>query len=1223
MTVNSVCHESSVNSPFSQYFISHLFRNVTIVCMAVGLLAAGSVVEAVQLDRVSPVVTRFERAEDVAKQWAPGQQVYVKGNVNVAEQQLNDLAEWLQSNGPHWTVVLMETAEGEYFEGPDGTQHYGMGAVEHALGYGLNNQTSIASLKHPVTQERDATIFILFLRERQFSYYSSEAQDKRGLGKSKWIGNLDKAAINAMRNGRRVVDAVKDTVKSITGGLDRKINNEILLRVRAQQAMWGLVVALILGLILAFLGFLWLLNRRRRPIMEQSMNEFRTRELSVRRETDQIDSLFTRNQDILGSREKIAERGYTGQTKLISEQAFNYVDDLFIMSKEVNRVVEEARSLIYPSSWWGKVHNRFSGAGYQKAMNLLSGKPVKFFKRNGLPWILREAIAERLGLEKPIDESKIPDEVAMTFEEIYSAFKRRGVEAGDSLKTIEDSLSEVHDRYSEIEKRFEEAVERERVLSQAASSDGYFSIDECLKTLLPSIQNDLKTANEQATFDAVEAIQVSLPKAEQKLHDFHRLCDKIDHIRQSSFPRLHEAGDGLRKLGYATGWFDQRLHRLGATANAGFSQAAVGPIETVINDFEAASQQLSSDADEALAIASEIHETHQPTQERIAHDIDEARREIAKKLKIDPDSVFCEVDRNPRDYLKRGRENLDAARTMLGQGRVEPAKAALETMQVEFNNADTIVSKSLQAVATFEEAKHARLQLLSGLRSRLAQLRHRLSAAQESYASAALFIQSTTNDTNEGNFSAPTISADSIASDADRELGDVEAWIENATIELHAGRVLAATEQLSNAEQRAINAGEALDTIESHLNQLAGLETANAQRQSDCEAALTRLKGESEDRRVMLGTIQSIDRVASVVTQNRSEMQRTGTDSNPFEIARKIDVSEKLIKELAARLEADRRGYAEAERAVAGAERQWEVAKQYVQRSQNDGITDSRKTTELNQRVYAFASSVGSIRSALQAVHGDWEAVDESASRLHAEISKVADALNEELQLAGRALQAFEEASQNVYQAEQWSGAWGVRVVGSHGVSELQQARSSLQTGNYDVVFQLSSLAASAARGAILQAERDVARRQMEKQMEAERARRQRDLARSRANRDFGGGLGGGIGGGFGGMFGEGEVLEGGAVVEVLAECSGVVAAGEDWGAALAAALVGGEVRRRDVPRPVRPGAATRDSVVPVGKFWGEAEETALGLLGRISFFLAVVIVEDLIKKVAVSSGCI
>jgi hypothetical protein len=242
---------------------------------------------------------------------------------------------------------------------------------------------------------------------------------------------------------------------------------------------------------------------------------------------------------------------------------------------------------------------------------------------------------------------------------------------------------------------------------------------------------------------------------------------------------------------------------------------------------------------------------------------------------------------------------------------------------------------------------------------------------------------------------------------------------------------------------------------------------------------------------------------------------------NPFDTHRFLASAQAKLKELKARIVADRQGHAEASRAVNGAEKQVESARRLVLQSQNDGITDSRKTTELNQRIAQFAQAAMSVKRALQVPHGDWQMVDDEASRLHTDLSKATDELSSELQLAAQAHQAFEVAAQSVYQAEQWSGPWGLRVFGSPGVQDLERARMGLQSGNYSIVLEFSRMAANAAKTAILQAEREIARRRMEEQLAAERARRAAEATRRR-NRNPGGGFSGGFGGGFGGGLGGG-----------------------------------------------------------------------------------------------------
>jgi len=170
--------------------------------------------------------TQIERVQDVLSSWTPDRHLYVKGDIGASRQQLADLEAWISENGSHWTIVLLDSADGEYYVAADGRSLFGIDAVEVALGMGLSNQTKFGELVHPVTHENDGAIFVLMLKNRKFSYFGSEAQDRRGLGEAHWFGELDQPALRAMRSGGRVLDAVRDTVKSINQRLERMIQSE-------------------------------------------------------------------------------------------------------------------------------------------------------------------------------------------------------------------------------------------------------------------------------------------------------------------------------------------------------------------------------------------------------------------------------------------------------------------------------------------------------------------------------------------------------------------------------------------------------------------------------------------------------------------------------------------------------------------------------------------------------------------------------------------------------------------------------------------------------------------------------------------------------------------------------------------------------------------------------------------------------------------------------------
>jgi hypothetical protein len=198
------------------------------------------------------------------------------------------------------------------------------------------------------------------------------------------------------------------------------------------------------------------------------------------------------------------------------------------------------------------------------------------------------------------------------------------------------------------------------------------------------------------------------------------------------------------------------------------------------------------------------------------------------------------------------------------------------------------------------------------------------------------------------------------------------------------------------------------------------------------------------------------------------------------------------------------------------------VAQELVRQSQTDGIPDSQAIVEANRRIAALAQQLQSLQRELDTPHANWQHVDDHASRIQAELRAAADSLSGELQNAGQALTNFQLASQAVYQAEQWSGAYGVRVAGSPGVNELQRARQGLEHGNYSLVLELAKLASTMAQGAVQQAEREVTRRRMAEQQAAEAERRRR--SQRNAGTPFGGGFSMGRGKPFGGgSFGGGS----------------------------------------------------------------------------------------------------
>ena len=176
---------------------------------------------------------KFNDIRDVISQWQPNQHLYVKGDLGLSRSQLAELESWLHKRG-HWTVILIRNSASERYTNEDGRVETGMDAVELSLS-DLMEVGSFRGQVNSVTGQQDGAVFVLFLDERRFSYRASEAQSRRGLGQDRWIGKLDRPAYRAMRGGGRIIDAVKDTVKSINAPLKSAIAQEQ--KIAAQRAL--------------------------------------------------------------------------------------------------------------------------------------------------------------------------------------------------------------------------------------------------------------------------------------------------------------------------------------------------------------------------------------------------------------------------------------------------------------------------------------------------------------------------------------------------------------------------------------------------------------------------------------------------------------------------------------------------------------------------------------------------------------------------------------------------------------------------------------------------------------------------------------------------------------------------------------------------------------------------------------------------------------------------
>lgn len=1238
-------------------------------------------------------VTYFQNIEDVIAGWQPNRHVFVKGEIGVGQQQLQELQEWIAKNSPHWTVVLMESASDERYRAADGREYRELDAVEHALGNGLSNRTGFGNLEHPKTGESDGAIFALFLRERKFSYFASDAQDRRGLGEAKWVGRLDQPAFRAMRNGGRILDATKDTLRTISTQLEQAIDAEAASAERAQRerqraaeevqrgaeitrqrinevqmaaanfrlqqplatgplaapplpaweqeldaisaeiapstartleqrlaklndaierhlngyaSLQGLgqreqelqqtldrlarsparvaageihqarglldeanqraqagemgfeellsqaVVAAqagetrlrqesaarqraamravlirrtVLGTLvltaLVIAAVLWLLNRRRRGVMVRAQRDLSQRETSVAQETDGINQLFVRTEEILGSREQLNKRGYEGLTQQTSQRALDYVDDLFIMSRELRRVVQEAKGLVFPSGWAARCGNLFSSSRYQQAISLVTGKPLQFNRVNGLPSVLRESIQLN-------PDGSLPEEISMTFEDVFHSFQQRGQDARHALNTIEQCLSEVGDTLNHMQRELELLIAQEQQLMQAAEKDRYFYLPSFFESLIPAVQKDLATADGQAAFDAVQAMHVAIPAARRKLTEAARLATRLQQARQQLFPVLTKLADEIKQLGYPGDWIDDDLAELTEWANQLMNIATE---RSILPEIEQVSERLAAlqlKAETASTLARRIEQELAPSLQQQSAEVEQGRAELARQLNVPIARVLNEQGRDPDDWIAAAGKHLETARATLALGHNEAVAAALSALAGAAARADHILEDSLTAAEAFTQQQAQVQAELQRLIARVPEVRQEVEPVQAAYESSALLMQDL--DAEGSPQAEQPQPAVAIVEHAASPIAHIEDWLRQAADARSGALVLTAMDLLDEAQQSLIQAHQRLDLVQQHLLAIAKQTSQNLTMLQRLTTQCRALEKTCQDPLIRQPTVSLVEQTSQQLDSCQRDLTVNQVARNPFEVQQFLEDVTRTLGKLEAQCVADRQAHAEATRAVSGAERQLQLVQQLVRRSQTDGIPDSQNIIDHNQRIGTLARSLKNVEHDLKSPHGNWKTVDDHASRIHIELREAADSLGGELQNASQALSSFQLASQAVYQAEQWSGSHGVLVLGAPGVHELERARQVLQQGDYTQVWELARRATQAAQAAVQQAEREMTRRRLAEQQAAEAERRR--AARRRDNSPFGGGfsIGGSSlgGGGFGSSRSRGSSFGGG-----------------------------------------------------------------------------------------------
>lgn len=1216
---------------------------------------------------------RIESGTEVVRAWQPHQRLYVKGDLGLGMPVLAGLEQWLDANATNWVVVLLESAAGESWPTADGRTFSGIEAVNFALGQGLLGQTAFGQGVDARTGERNACFFALFLKDRRFSYYGSDAQDRRGLGEDQWIGNLDAPAVSAMRNGGRVVDAVKDTIRQIEGRLTARIEAErqavarqaaeaesarariegeaqaavrsaaeglatlearttafvaarpemtgnlarpelpglrarladaermlaagefatareralglatqtsALLKaqdehraaaatfdelggrhqvlaqhpqaaaaretlrgaaehlVRAREAhrrgdsayVGGLAAAregvqraeavvgmaestaraaalagaLAAGGTFAGLTVLaLLLNRRRLKVKLEAESALANLTTALREKTDALFALLDRRAMVVGASSIEAARRYTGVTLALSRQAIQDVDELFIMSACVDRVLADAERLLRPPSLAGRLANRFRRRSYRRVLRLLRDEPISFRPDEGLELIVRGTRTER---DRLLGDVHAYQPFAMTFEALIAAFNERAARALAAFDRIEAAAPAVTAVAEQAQRDAEAATAALNELATGAQVDGRLALAPVRERLLPAATEALAALLKQAAGDPVGAQAEAAPLAARRASEAAALTTTTAKARRERLPLLQQHARTLEAARVDPGWIDAAVGRLSAQGDELGREAVERPVLDSVRQLDAAWDELVARAAQAVTLDARRRGESLSALEAAEAAVVAARAEIGAALGLAADRTLREADTDPSVVLARARTQWQDALAGLDRGDVAAAESALAAAGWLCGEAQGIIAASRKTLADRATVVAALRAEADALATQLPAHRQILAEVTAGYAASVLALGAGDPLHPQAN---GTVS-DNVA-EAEGALAEARTRVAEAETAFAGARLLEARTGWDRA-QAALETGRVrlLEIVEKR-DRLVAAVAANRLRIDEIEAQARAAQALADTATTMAPTRARFAAAQERLARLREPVHAGGGD--PFALAGELTAVATAFTAAADLARCDRDVFEEARRSARAATAQLSEAQLAAGAVRRSDAPESRPALAALDELSGLVPALAATERALDQPHGDWNTLDAAADRIHADAARIAATLRGELEKATAAMAMLTTAAGAVRRAGGWTGGYGVTIPGAPGGDALAEARDWLQRGEYERARSLADSARRVAETALAAAAAEVMRRQAEEEARQERERRRRQAEAAaremRRSTSHGGGFGG------------------------------------------------------------------------------------------------------------------
>ena len=800
-------------------------------------------------------------------------------------------------------------------------------------------------------------------------------------------------------------------------------------------------------------------NRKRKPTLQRAHHAAAQVANQAGPTLEQFSHLLDRVQQVIGTRQQLTADGFSGATLDQGQLVLDQVETLKRMSADLQAVMADADSLLFPVGPLAQAANMVNSSRYLHCLNLLEGTPLAIPRLPGHDQ------------DPPSDQVTIP----MFFQHFHNYQKVADSNLTQYESVLADSQSKLQPAQQQLEQlqQLDVAISHQEYRSDRQRSLLRFATSTIAEKLIPEFERDIETCLQGLQRDPFDAQKKSIPELQRRLGGVLTIAQVVDDLQKTRLDQLHELEQQLVAAHRSTRWVQRQLRTLADKIGQLLKQAAAEDVSLEAEQIRREVSDLNSKLVRLVEIQDQLDSQFEPAIETMKQEVEQARERVAKQLEISDSQSLRESDYSPDDELQRAHRQLLSAQSAIDKGNLDLAQLAVSEIEVELDQADRIVSDSLAALEAFpgsQQTVEAQLNKITGDLQSLGQQVEHLSEQFErcSLVVTALGFEPLTGDGDEQTLAGEL----DLLEDWKRQL---DRQFQESIRDYKTARILEGCNRLDLLQLD-------LELLAKELVEFAELCQRPQQWETDNRAHLTRLQKE-------LTEIDSLARQAEdAQLTNRSEawkqavidfaeQQRpTGKRMDPVSDRKIIDQLDEQLETLKADFLLGSVAYQEFQSAQEAAKAELRVTDALVHNSHNDNIPDSQQLKSDQQVADRLRDQLASVEARLQSGDRDWQRLEEEMSRVHIDLATLNARLRGELESARQAIEVLDQATSKHLQCTQWRGDFNIVVVGRPGAAELDRARTALAAGDYLTVLHYARDAMRKSEHGLAAAKAQVAR---------------------------------------------------------------------------------------------------------------------------------------------------